>query len=332
MGVRIPLHLPAGPSLDAVMKARRANLGSRFVQRIEAAGGFRCAADRVGGAAGAFARQELPRSPEYRRRYAPFLKSGFPRIPPPVGTAFFLALTVIGRRLASQQLMQARGDEAPAFRAIGENLVEKVRRAPPRGGASGRVWSNESRCFAGVAPTFWAFAIGGCRPALWPQNGGSAIATACRCAWRRGSFNDPQSVAEEALEWNASNSRCRLHPVTFVARVVGESVEPDTPEGAYRPLRAPLASARRGRTVPVQLRVSLDPETGQSHGGRGCQSRKAARGDAWRRAELGLKPGNPHFDPIVLADAEEGALQAPAQLLDAPGGERGAALTGQGVG
>ena len=104
-------------------------------------------------------------SPEYRRRYAGFLKSDFPRIPPAGDRALFAELAGLGRALAALHLMEAEAPEPPAFPAAGSNRVDKVRYAPPDGGAPGRVWINADQFFDGVAPETWAFTIGGYRPA-----------------------------------------------------------------------------------------------------------------------------------------------------------------------
>ncbi len=104
-------------------------------------------------------------SPEYRRRYADFLKSDFPRVPLTPACALFAALVGLGARLVALHLMEAKGEGAPAFPRAGRNRVEKVRYAPPSGGAPGRAWINDAQYFEGVTPDVWRFAIGGYRPA-----------------------------------------------------------------------------------------------------------------------------------------------------------------------
>ncbi len=106
-------------------------------------------------------------SPAYRRRYAGFLKSDFPRVPLTTSRPLFAALAGFGRRLAALHLMEAGGREegAPAFPRQGGNRVERVRYAPPSGDAPGRAWINEAQYFEGVSPEVWACAVGGYRPA-----------------------------------------------------------------------------------------------------------------------------------------------------------------------
>ena len=104
-------------------------------------------------------------SPEYRRRYADFLKSDFPRIPLTGNRALFAALAGLGKRLASLHLMEAEGADTPAFPCTGSNRVSKTRYVPPTDGLPGRVRINREQYFEGVAPETWEFAIGGYRPA-----------------------------------------------------------------------------------------------------------------------------------------------------------------------
>lgn len=105
-------------------------------------------------------------SPEYRRRYADFLKSDFPRIPLTGNRDLFASLVKLGQRLAALHLMEAEGPNPPAFAHTGSNRVDKLRYAPPSSAKEpGRVWINRDQCFKGVAATTWEFMIGGYRPA-----------------------------------------------------------------------------------------------------------------------------------------------------------------------
>ena len=105
------------------------------------------------------------RSPEYRRRYTGFLKSDFPRIPLPGSRALFLDLAGLGARLAALHLMEADGEDTPAFAVTGGNRVERVRYNAPADETPGRVWINGEQHFEGVSPETWGFTIGGYRPA-----------------------------------------------------------------------------------------------------------------------------------------------------------------------
>ena len=104
-------------------------------------------------------------SPEYRRRYADFLRSDFPRIPLPQDRAVFAKLAPLGAELVSLHLMEDEGSDKPDFDIEGSNRVDRVRYAPPSGDTPGRVWINSRQYFEGVSPEMWGFTIGGYRPA-----------------------------------------------------------------------------------------------------------------------------------------------------------------------
>jgi SOS-response transcriptional repressor LexA len=134
-----------------------------------------------------------------------------------------------------------------------------------------------------------------------------------------GAFGDPQAVRDEAFEWVAFETRHRLRPGMFVAQVVGKSMEPAIPDGAYCLFRSPVEGTRQGRTVLVQFRDITDPETTQRYTVKRYESDKAADGDSWRHTRITLKPANPAFDPIVLSGADDQQLQVIAEFIEALG-------------
>lgn len=131
-----------------------------------------------------------------------------------------------------------------------------------------------------------------------------------------GALGDPQQIEDDGFEWVAVESRHRLRPGMFVAQVVGKSMEPAIPDGAYCLFRGPVEGTRQGKTVLVQLRDATDPETGQRQTVKRYESEKAAKGDTWHHARIKLKPINPDFEPIVLTGADEGELQVIAELVE----------------
>jgi len=129
-------------------------------------------------------------------------------------------------------------------------------------------------------------------------------------------FGAQQHVEDDGFEWVAVESRHRLRPGMFVAQVVGKSMEPAIPDGAYCLFRAPVEGTRQGKTVLVQLRNATDPETGHRYTIKRYESEKAKHGDSWRHARITLKPVNPDFEPIVLTGADEGQLEVVAELIE----------------
>ena len=166
-----PLYLYPPQGSEDLTKAREANLAPAFVEKIGAALGLAFRPDG-GDLQASFGPEDafhylyaVLHSPEYRRRYAPFLKSDFPRVPITGERALFAELARLGRKLARLHLMETEAGPQPAFPVAGSNRVGKVRYAPPTAAAAGRVWIGEKQYFEGVAPETWAFSIGGYRPA-----------------------------------------------------------------------------------------------------------------------------------------------------------------------
>ena len=102
----------------------------------------------------------------------------------------------------------------------------------------------------------------------------------------------------------------------FVARVVGRSMEPAIPNGAYCLFVAPFTGTRQGKIVLVQLRDATDPETGERYTVKRYESAKKQEGASWRHTTLTLKPLNPDFQPIVITGAEEGQVQVIAEFVE----------------
>ena len=161
---------PAGQSQLA--SDRLPNLSDGFVQALGSKLGLEFTADGAGDLQASFGPEDalhyiyaVLHSPEYRRRYADFLKSDFPRAPLTGSLELFAALVGLGERLASLHLMDLEGDEKPAFPESGDFSVERVRYAPATDESSGRVYINRDQYFEGVSPETWGLTIGGYRPA-----------------------------------------------------------------------------------------------------------------------------------------------------------------------
>ena len=131
-----------------------------------------------------------------------------------------------------------------------------------------------------------------------------------------GAFGDPQYVEDNGWEWVSTDTRRRLRAGMFVARVVGHSMEPAIPNGAYCLFAAPVTGTRHGKTVLVQLRDALDPDTGERYTVKRYESEKVRDGDSWRHSTITLKPLNPDYSPIVLTDVEEQGIQVIAEFVE----------------
>lgn len=188
----------------------------------------------------------------------------------------------VGRSMASQAYKRLRSDESgSAIDAIGRGLPPNLRRV--EGSGKERYVS--------------------CVP-LVPLKAAA------------GAFSDPQHVADDGFEWVAVESRHRLRRGMFVAQVVGKSMEPAIPDGAWCLFRAPVEGTRQGKTVLVQLRDATDPETGERYTVKRYESEKAAKSDSWRHERITLNPTSPDFEPIVLTGADEDHLQVVAEMIE----------------
>ena len=137
-----------------------------------------------------------------------------------------------------------------------------------------------------------------------------------------GAFSDPQHIDDDDFAWAAVETTRRLRRGMFVAQVVGKSMEPVIPNGAYCLFRAPVEGTRQGKTVLVQMRDTADPENGQRYTVKRYESEKEGDEDSWHHTKITLKPVNPDFEPIILTGADEGELQVVAEVVEVLGGGR----------
>ena len=135
-----------------------------------------------------------------------------------------------------------------------------------------------------------------------------------------GAFSDPQHVNDEDFEWVAVETNLRLRRGVFIARVVGESMEPTIPDGAYCLFRAPVEGTRQGKILLVQMLDGTDPENGQRYTVKRYESVKAGDGTSWHHTEIRLRPVNPDYEPIILTNADEGTLEVVAEVIEVVGG------------
>jgi type I restriction enzyme R subunit len=134
-----------------------------------------------------------------------------------------------------------------------------------------------------------------------------------------GAFGAPQHVVDDGFEWVEVDTEHQLRQGMFVAEVVGKSMEPTIPDGAYCLFVSPVTGSRQGRTVLAQLRDATDPETGHRYTVKRYDSEKVGEGDSWHHSRITLKPFNPNYAPIVLEGVEEGAVQVIAELVEVLG-------------
>jgi len=173
------LHPPARPKkrsqgelgLDSTLGAngfgeRHPNLNPTFLVELSKRLGLNFVSDGKGDLASTFGPEDVFDymyavfySPAYRKRYAEFLKSDFPRVPLTSDRCLFIALAGKGSELVALHVMESpKLDQSiTIFPEKGSNVVEKVAYID----ATQRVCINGIQYFQGVTRDAWEFHIGG---------------------------------------------------------------------------------------------------------------------------------------------------------------------------
>ena len=136
-----------------------------------------------------------------------------------------------------------------------------------------------------------------------------------------GEFGEPHELLEERdQEWVAPETGRTLRKGMFVTRVVGRSMEPRIPDGAYCLFSSPVTGSRQGRIVLVRMRDAVDPETGERFTVKRYRSRKTEDENGWRHVEITLEPLNPGFEPFRLPPSDdEGHVEILAEFVEVIG-------------
>ncbi len=98
-------------------------------------------------------------SPTYRSRYAPFLKSDFPRVPLTADLALFRDLAALGAQLVDLHLLRSPALAQPphGYPQPGTDVVDRV----TYDDKERRVFINKTQHFTNVPPEVWNFHVGG---------------------------------------------------------------------------------------------------------------------------------------------------------------------------
>ena len=96
-------------------------------------------------------------SPNYRQRYAEFLKIDFPRVPLTSTSALFWELVIKGDKLVKYHLMKETGTEISTYPIPGSDMVEQVKYNENHQ----QIWINSEQYFDQVPQQIWNFYIGG---------------------------------------------------------------------------------------------------------------------------------------------------------------------------
>jgi len=132
-----------------------------------------------------------------------------------------------------------------------------------------------------------------------------------------GAFSAPKFIEEGDWEWVEVDIPHSLHEGMFVAQVVGHSMEPQIPDGSYCLFSSPVEGSRQGKTVLVQLRDAIDPETGERYTIKRYESEKVEEeGGTWRHVKISLLPINSEYEPIELSVEDEGQVKVIAEMVE----------------
>ena len=135
-----------------------------------------------------------------------------------------------------------------------------------------------------------------------------------------GAFGNPQSALDETeRQWVEVGTQRSLRAGMFVAQVVGRSMEPMIPDGAYCLFSSPVTGTRQGRIVLVLLRDEIDPDTGLRFTVKRYRSEKTADENGWRHVRIVLEPVNREYAPIELTEEDEGAVEVAAEFVEVVG-------------
>ncbi len=129
-----------------------------------------------------------------------------------------------------------------------------------------------------------------------------------------GAFGEGQ--LPEFQDWVEPSTSIPLVKGMFVAQVVGRSMQPLIPDGAYCLFRYPVLKPKNEMTVLAQHHGVNDTETGGSYTVKRLRRTGHETDEGWRWDEIRLEPTNSEFRPIVLSNLEEGELRVLAEFIE----------------
>ena len=157
---------PAEGEMQLDGGVRRPNLNPEFIKAFSEKLGLKFIEDGKGDLRETFGPEDIFNyayavfhSPEYRSRYAEFLKIDFPRLPLTSDKGLFKSLAEKGAALVALHLMESPvlNNLITKYEVKGEHLVEKVSYDEK----TQHVSINKTQYFEGVPPEVWNFHIGG---------------------------------------------------------------------------------------------------------------------------------------------------------------------------
>jgi uncharacterized protein len=133
-----------------------------------------------------------------------------------------------------------------------------------------------------------------------------------------GYFNKSTAGNPDEVEWAKLPNTFHVQPDSFIAQVIGESMNKKIPNGAWCLFRANPAGTRNGKIVLVQHRNISDPEHGGSYTIKRYRSEKeTTKDETWKHKIIELIPesNDPKFKPIVFDGEKDGDLRVVAEFV-----------------
>ncbi|WP_254445183.1 type ISP restriction/modification enzyme [Anabaena sp. UHCC 0204] len=159
-----PLYLYPTDTQTNAPGGRKPNLSPEFIIEFSRKLGLEFIGDGKGDKTNTFGPEDIFNyiyaifhSPNYRQRYAEFLKIDFPRIPLTTNSALFWELVIKGDRLVKYHLMKVTVTEISTYPIPGSDVVEQVKYNENEQ----QIWINAEQYFDQVPQQIWNFYIGG---------------------------------------------------------------------------------------------------------------------------------------------------------------------------
>lgn len=114
------------------------------------------------------------------------------------------------------------------------------------------------------------------------------------------------------MEWASFEPSHKLAKGMFVAQVIGRSMEPMIPDGAYCLFRQVARPSSPERIVLVRHGGNADPETGGQYTVKFYREEKPPKG----KPRIVLKPQNPEFAELVIPQPEADQVRVIAEVVE----------------
>ena len=124
-----------------------------------------------------------------------------------------------------------------------------------------------------------------------------------------------EQATPEVLGWKPMNKRKKFDKAYFIAKVIGQSMEPKIPDGSWCLFRFERGGSRHG-IVLVESKKLSDPETQQNFTIKTYHSeKKYFKDDTWEHKKITLSPVNKEFKDIVLKKVSEEEFKVIAEFI-----------------